>query len=376
MKKLLHKIHLWLSIPLGIIITVICFTGATLVFEQDITRALNKHLYQVEVPRGKERLNPSEVINIVQKRHGEMKISSVSIPKASDATYQISFSNGGRKVLFVNPYTGESIGWSKSYPFFQTMRKLHRWFLDAPKSKGSMSTGKLIVGISTIAMTIILISGVVIWIPRTRKALKNRLTVACNKGTRRLMYDSHVALGFYATIFLLLMALTGPTWSFGWYREAAYSLLGAEPQAQSQQAGHGHNHGHDDKKDSDKTERRQENTIAYDAALKEIQSLYSEYNYIKLSKNEATVSLNKNGYRSKSDNVKFNPKTGQITEIRKFEDNSVRQNLRGLIYSLHVGTWGGPVTKILYFLAALIGATLPLTGYYLWLKKKMRKQNS
>ena len=372
MKKTLHKIHLWLSIPLGLIITVICFTGATLVFEQDITRALNKNLYQVEVPQGKERLAPSEVINIVQDRHGEMKISSVSIPKAADATYQISFSNGGKKVLFVNPYTGESIGWSKSYPFFQTMRKLHRWFLDVPKSKGSMSTGKLIVGVSTIAMTIILISGLVIWIPRTRKALKNRLTVACGKGTRRLMYDSHVALGFYATIFLLIMALTGPTWSFGWYREAVSSLLGAEPQPQSQQAGYAHGHGHDEKKENGKTERRQETSIAYDAALKEIQNLYPEYNYIKLSKNEATVSLNKYGYRNKSDNVKFNPKTGKITEIRKFEDNSVRQNLRGLIYSLHVGTWGGPVTKVLYFLAALIGATLPLTGYYLWLKKKMR----
>ena len=330
MKKTLHKIHLWLSIPLGLIITVICFTGATLVFEQDITRALNKNLYQVEVPQGKERL--------------------ASIPKAADATYQISFSNGGKKVLFVNPYTGESIGWSKSYPFFQTMRKLHRWFLDVPKSKGSMSTGKLIVGVSTIAMTIILISGLVIWIPRTRKALKNRLT-----------------------IFLLIMALTGPTWSFGWYREAAYSLLGAEPQPQSQQAGHGHRH--NEKKENGRTEHRQENSIAYDAALKEIQSLYSEYNYIKLSKNEATVSLNKNGYRQKADNIKFNPKSGKITEIRKFEDNSVRQNLRGLIYSLHVGTWGGPITKILYFLAALTGATLPLSGYYLWLRKR-RKQSS
>ena len=51
MKKTLHKIHLWLSIPLGLIITVICFTGATLVFEQDITRALNKNLYQVEVKK-------------------------------------------------------------------------------------------------------------------------------------------------------------------------------------------------------------------------------------------------------------------------------------------------------------------------------------
>lgn len=368
MKETLHKIHLWLSIPLGLIITVICFTGATLVFEQDITRTLNKHLYQVEIPQGKERLSPSEVINIVQDRHDEMEISSVCIPKAADATYQISFSNGGKKVLFVNPYTGESIGWSKSYPFFQTMRKLHRWFLDIPKSKGSMSVGKLIVGVSTIAMTVILISGLVIWIPRTCKALKNRLTVACGKGVRRLMYDSHVALGFYATIFLLLMALTGPTWSFGWYREAAYTLLGAEPQTSNQQSGH--SHGHTDKKESSNTERKQDNTIAYDVVLKEIQDIYTDYNYIKLSKNEATVSLNKFGYKYKSDKVKFNPKTGVITSVKKFEENTVRQNLRWLIYSLHVGTWGGPVTKILYFLAALIGATLPLTGYYLWMKKK------
>lgn len=368
MKKTLHKIHLWLSIPLGLIITVICFTGATLVFEQDITRTLNKHLYQVEIPQGKERLSPSEVINIVQDRHDEMEISSVCIPKAADATYQISFSNGGKKVLFVNPYTGESIGWSKSYPFFQTMRKLHRWFLDIPKSKGSMSVGKLIVGVSTIAMTVILISGLVIWIPRTCKALKNRLTVACGKGVRRLMYDSHVALGFYATIFLLLMALTGPTWSFGWYKEAAYTLLGAEPKTSNQQSGH--SHGHTDKKESSNTERKQDYTIAYDVVLKEIQDIYTDYNYIKLSKNEATVSLNKFGYKYKSDKVKFNPKTGVITSVKKFEENTVRQNLRWLIYSLHVGTWGGPVTKILYFLAALIGATLPLTGYYLWMKKK------
>lgn len=231
-----------------------------------------------------------------------------------------------------------------------------------------MSVGKLIVGVSTIAMTVILISGLVIWIPRTRKALKNRLTVACGKGVRRLMYDSHVALGFYATIFLLLMALTGPTWSFGWYREAAYTLLGAEPQTSNQQSGH--SHGHTDKKESSNTERKQDNTIAYDVVLKEIQDICTDYNYIKLSKNEATVSLNKFGYKYKSDKVKFNPKTGVITSVKKFEENTVRQNLRWLIYSLHVGTWGGPVTKILYFLAALIGATLPLTGYYLWMKKK------
>ena len=32
MKKIFEKIHLWLSVPFGLIITLICFSGAMLVF--------------------------------------------------------------------------------------------------------------------------------------------------------------------------------------------------------------------------------------------------------------------------------------------------------------------------------------------------------
>ena len=33
MKKTFRKIHLWLSVPFGLIISIICLTGAALVFE-------------------------------------------------------------------------------------------------------------------------------------------------------------------------------------------------------------------------------------------------------------------------------------------------------------------------------------------------------
>ena len=36
MRKLFSKLHLWLSVPVGIFITVICLSGAALVFEQEI----------------------------------------------------------------------------------------------------------------------------------------------------------------------------------------------------------------------------------------------------------------------------------------------------------------------------------------------------
>lgn len=39
-KKVLLKLHLWLSLPLGVIIILICLSGATLVFKNEIRNAL------------------------------------------------------------------------------------------------------------------------------------------------------------------------------------------------------------------------------------------------------------------------------------------------------------------------------------------------
>ena len=96
---------------------------------------------------------------------------------------------------------------------------------------------------------------------------------------KRFWYDSHVALGFYSTLLLLIMALTGLTWSFPGYRAFMYDLFAGLP----------------------------------------------------------------------------------------------IENLRRFFYSLHTGTWGGLPTQILYFLASLTGGILPLSGYYLWWKKRKRK---
>lgn len=48
MKKFFIKLHLWLSIPVGLVISVICFSGAALVFEKEITRIIDKEIYFVE----------------------------------------------------------------------------------------------------------------------------------------------------------------------------------------------------------------------------------------------------------------------------------------------------------------------------------------
>lgn len=226
-KKSFHRVHLWLSIPLGIFISVMCLTGAILVFENQALQALNPDVDMSKMGRH-------------DKARTELR----------------------------------------GYEFFRTTLRMHRWFLDAPAKRGEGSVGKSVTGVVTLAMIPILVSGFVLWLPANRRALKSRLTVSCSKGWFRFWYDSHVSLGFYVVLLLLVMAVTGLVWSYSWWREAFWQVFDFVPQ----------------------------------------------------------------------------------------------ESRRRFLYTLHTGSWGGITTQVLYFIASLLGGVLPLSGYYLWWKKRRKKR--
>ncbi len=385
MKKIFAKIHLWLSLPLGIVLTVVCLSGAVLVFEGEITRALHPELYRVAAPADARPLRPSQLADrIGGQMPDSLHLVSLQLSARSDEPCMAAFRETGRKQLSVDPYTGNVNGWAESPAFFGTVRKLHRWLLDPPPSKGEKSVGKAIVGVSTLALVLILVSGLILWIPRSRKALRNRLKVSCSDG-RRFWHDCHVSLGFYATLLLLVMALTGLTWSFGWYRTAAYALFGGTQQtvaaqedlsrkvdsgnrqsrARSGERTAGREHG--------ETETRPFDHAVWDDVLEQLTAHYTAYKTIVLTQTEAQVT--RRSAMRRIDRATFDPRNGRLAEITRYEDTPRQQRLRGWFYTFHTGTWGGIWTKILYFLAALIGATLPLTGYYLWWKRYSNKKN-
>ena len=59
MKKILLKLHLWISLPFGLIIALICFTGSIMVFEKEINELVYKERYKV-TPVSGERITPAE----------------------------------------------------------------------------------------------------------------------------------------------------------------------------------------------------------------------------------------------------------------------------------------------------------------------------
>ena len=65
MKKFFAKVHLWLSIPFGIIIAIVCLTGAILVFETEIQELCYPSRYFVKEAKG-EPLSPAVLMEVAR----------------------------------------------------------------------------------------------------------------------------------------------------------------------------------------------------------------------------------------------------------------------------------------------------------------------
>lgn len=402
MKKIFRKIHLWLSVPFGLIITLVCFSGAMLVFENEVNEWFRRDLYYVETVKESPLPMDKLLEKVATTLPDSVSVTGVSISSDPGRAYQVSLSKPRRASLYVDQYTGEVKGKSERSGFFMFMFRMHRWLLDSmnPGNEG-IFWGKMIVGVSTLLLVFVLISGIVIWWPRTRKALKNSLKITATKGWRRFWYDLHVAGGMYTLIFLLAMALTGLTWSFPWYRTAFYKVFGVEVQQRVAQ-------GHEQKSDAQKRDtklaahrekkregnevrkgersRRPENNhsdmysvtspfVYWQEIYDKLRRQNPEYKQISISSGTASVSFNRFGNQRASDRYSFNTDNGEFTETSLYQHQDKSGKIRGWIYSVHVGNWGGMFTRILTFIAALLGAALPLTGYYLWIKRliKVRK---
>ena len=134
--KFFHKIHLWLSVPFGLVITLICFSGAMLVFEPEITRHVKSDIYYVASAKG-EPVDMGELMETVKATLPDsVSITGVTVFRDKNRTYQVNLSKPRRASVFIDQYSGRITGKYERIGFFSTMFKLHRWLLDSADPRG------------------------------------------------------------------------------------------------------------------------------------------------------------------------------------------------------------------------------------------------
>ena len=231
MKVFFRRIHLYLAMVAGLVITVTCFTGAILVFEKELMQAFNQQRYfnkgvgerqtADQLIAATKAANPSANITGIKVYSDAWRNAEISLQKEEGRNKGVKDGKkkGTKLIAFVDPYSAEIIElYDHKRSFFYFVMDLHRWML-------GKETGKLIVGISTIIFLFILLTGIILWWPANRAILKQRLKIRSGSSFKRLNHDFHVVLGFYASIVLFVLAFTGLAWSFEWFNDAIYTCL-------------------------------------------------------------------------------------------------------------------------------------------------------
>lgn len=352
-KYIFRQIHLWLSVPFGLIVVIICLSGALLIFERDFG-----HIGQTEVEsNGRTPLPMDSILNSAQLYLADGNhIVGVTIYPDSGHAYKVMLAKPAMAAIWVNQYTGEVMGKYDRPAVFKVASAAHRRLFGKSKAEGAFGaiTGKLAIGITTIVLLMIIISGLIVWRP-SKGHVRNKFKISITKGTYKFLYDFHCVGGAVSALIITVCILTGLNWSFGWYRKLLYSTFGTEVAETT----------------SHKTPA--ENFPAWDYAYSKLSSEYPDKE-IRMYQNEADIVVGGCGNQQATDTYKIDPANGEVSSVTTYEDKAESNHIKGWIYSLHVGSWLGWLTKIIYLVCVLIGAVLPITGYYLWIKRLILKK--
>ncbi len=417
-KYILFLLHLWGGILVGCVVMFIAFTGALYVFKSDV-EDFSARTYIHRNEKAETQVSVDTLIQHFTAQYN-MAPSRVTIPQ--NPKHNIRVSGGGRGngvTAFADRETGEFLGESspKVSAFFGSIMGLHRWF----NWKENRNTGKQIVGASTIVFMVLLLSGLLLWIPSRGKKnpWRNKFGMRFQFSFHVWNRDLHMNLGVYAFLFLLLIAWTGASFTYPKVREwstAALStkeerLLAKEKagehrgeehgpqgegrgpgsgQGQGRGAGNGPGQGRGEGRGPQEGRGKGGNgngqgpqqqaeaasvsyDFSFDTVLAEAQKDLNYKGDLSLmfpGRRNPQITVRRTDTRNwlgarLYNDVTFSDK-GEKLKYVAFKDQEAGGRAHILIRNMHTGEILGLPSKILYFLLSLFAVYLPISGYIMW----------
>ena len=123
-RTLLFWTHLATGTVAGVVIAVMCVTGAALAMKPQILAAIDAKVRTVE-PRDRTPLEPSA---LAAAAHAALGAPPASMVIDRNPAASVAASASGR-TLYIDPYTGAALGEAspRAQRFFRSLEDWHRW---------------------------------------------------------------------------------------------------------------------------------------------------------------------------------------------------------------------------------------------------------
>lgn len=375
------KIHLYLSLFLGVIFLVVGITGSVIVFEDALDEMINPELFTVSDYGDGHRKSMSEILASAKMAYPDKSAASIYPPKEKESVCLVSFKSpkahpeagmpkccGGSDwfQVMVNPYTAEVLGKRDRNTYgvdrahlIKTIYKLHSSLLLG-------GTGRTIVGLTGIAWLIVILSGIYLWWPKNGK-FKRALKLKHDGNSVRFNLDLHRVSGIYTAIILVVVTFTGVYLIFPEYIKPVVEVFSPL-----------------EKKPDDLISiptLKETKTISVEEAIIIANSTFPNavLSHISLPKDaEDTYKA----YKRQEGEVRktrgqttiwIDQYSGKVLYVKDPLNVSSGQSFINWQFPLHSGEALGMTGRLMIFASGIVTVILMITGTLLWFKKKRRK---
>lgn len=391
LQPILARLHFYAGILVGPFLIVAALTGLLYTLAPAIERTLHSDLLVVDTV-GDTTAPLSAQVDAARATYPDGTISTVQVAGDPELTTRVVLAQpdlpeGASRTVFIDPYTSEVAGESLTYGQWLPERE---WIESLHSSLHLGDIGLYYSEIAASWLWVIVLGGLALWIARAVRSRKaRRLIVPENskKGLRRTL-SWHGVVGIVAAAGLLVLSITGLTWSensgaqIGDLRAAITPadpvLDTALPGAAADDGEGGHDH------DASPAAGLSDEHLAHGAswdgmtAAAESEGLTAPY---KVSPPMAdsmawTVSESSTRWPAANDQVAVDGHTGDVVDRVDFAEKSLMSKLTGWGIHFHLGNLFGAANLVFLALTATALLALIVLGYRMWWQRRPRRSAS
>ncbi|HET7536007.1 MAG TPA: PepSY-associated TM helix domain-containing protein [Candidatus Didemnitutus sp.] len=365
-RPVLFWTHLACGVIAGLVIGLLCFTGATLAFENELVAWSERDARRIVPPADAKPLSVEELSRKVRAAQPDARPSAIVV--SADLRDAVAFQLGRDSALYVNPYTGEirSPASTRMRAFLQRMEELHRWLALGDDSR---AVGKAVTGACNLAFFILASSGLYLWMPRgwSWRSVKAIALFNWRLTGKARDFNWHNTIGLWSAPILIVLTLTAVPMSYRWGANLIYQIAG-EPAPTQPQSGPA-------AVEVPKPEPGRR-PLGYDSLLASAQAQFPRWELITLRLGggqrgagaatgpavNITVKESGSWPRTATTNLWFNPYTGDILKREGYAELPTSRQIRSWTRFLHTGQALGGIGQLAAGLACLGGCVLVYTG--------------
>jgi uncharacterized iron-regulated membrane protein len=356
-RKIFFWLHLCAGTLAGVVILLMCVTGAALGFEKQVLRWAERNERSVAANARAQRL-PMESLLTAAPADKTSILTTISWHRSANSTVEIGFRRD--RIVFLDPFTGakRGEGAGRLRAFFSGAENVHRW-LGADGS--ARPAARAITGAANLIFLFLACSGLYLWWPRSWRwsGVRSVITFRGGLGGRARDFNWHNTIGFWMCMPLVVIVTCSTTMSYQWANNLVYRLSGSPlPVANSGQRPVGA----EEKRQAPELEGLDALCATAEKKVAEWQTITMRIPGSKSPNVTFQIDAGDGGRPDKRSQLTLNRQTGEEVRWEPLSTSSRGRQIRAWMRFVHTGEAGGAVGQSIASVASIGGIFLAYTG--------------